>query len=831
MDKIFLNAYRNVNSRAQDNHLDINLTQKVRLMPTTDLDARINLQELYNDERESCQKYRLIFTINSLASNVLHNMKTEVLYKEGESGCEKIGPSGVSYNKYSSNVINTTTLNDAQAIRDTEHSHPDCGKLVYHCGTDIFNNHLLRAQGAVYPRSISGDAASFYEVFNTVKDFQRDCDGKVVQERVTDDDTMVNRHMYDVSNLMTMEEAFSKRARPKDGWFGFNNVSTINIPNNYKNSTITINKLLNNNKACEFIDFYPDRTLFSFVPKVNKARKRMESNWDYCLTYPYMSDYETFAEFSGQYGMKAQTDTMTLNGSYEIVLFKTIIKHNVSYGEKVRIYNAEGEYVETNIAGTGDINNEDEEHVIRVYKSELDDFFHAGDTYYIRKVSGSAPCKYYFRVFKKLVNENGTNYGSTINKLAFGENVYGDRTAELIFTDDIDLTGLVDNLGRPISEIFLTFVKTNRGHKEWYDNNNFTADTIEGSHCFGEITSGIETSDIQADYNARRLHNIVQSGVSQAYQAGFQDVFGNMTPPKVLESDIKITNDTFLGDIVEFDPTTNSETVLEKVCHRFNTAQRETTNPDYYDIWYDELLVDDYDISTTIDGATARKFTVTTKRLNISNEGHLFPGNIQPEGYIYHPHQAIKIRNYAEQPETSIGAIISCTTITEEGEYVKVDVVDDYNYIVGDLFMIYSKTEEKEYWYELARIEENTLILEPYNGNPESFDDVDVVLTDGSMPFYATYVEKEQKFVWRDIVPLIDDSELKETVFTNGRIYKHENVNFFLRRQDPFAKYGLLQREGPAFDTNPLGPYKTKGILIDVSQLIYLGIEMQNGCL
>ena len=830
MDKIFLNAYKNVKSRAEDNHLDINLTQKARLMPTTDIESRINLQELYNDERENCGKYRLIFTINSFASNVLHNMKTEVLYEEGGNSCEKLGPSGVSYNRYSTNVVNTSTLNDAQAIRDTEHSHPNCGNLVYHCGTDIFNNHLLRAQGAVYPRSISGD--SFYDVFNTVRDFQRDCDGRVVSERVTDErKKVINRHMYDISNLMSMEEAFSRRARPKDGWFGFNNVSTINIPNNYKNSTITINKLLNGNKACEFIDFYPDRTLFSFVPKINKARKRMEQNWDYCLTYPYMSDYETFAEFSGEYGIKAGTETITLNGSYEVVLFKTIIKHNVSYGERIRVYNSTGEYVEVGVTGTGNINNEDEEHVIRVYQNDLGDFYNEGDTYYIRKVSGNSPCRYYFRVFKKLVNENGTDYGSTINKLAFGENAYGDRTAELIFTDDIDISGLADNLRRPISEIFLTFVKTNRGHKEWYEDNNFTSDTIEYSHCFGEVTSGIETSDGQVDYNARKLHNVVASAVTSDYSAGFSDVFGNMTPPKALERDIKITNDLFLGDIVEFDPTTNSETVLEEVCHRFNTAQRETTNPDYYDIWYDELIKDDYDISTTINGETAQQFTVTSRRLNISNEGHQFPGNIQPEGYIYHPHQAIKIRNFEDEPETSLGAIISCTTITEVGENVVLNVADDYNYIVGDLFMIYSNTEEREYWYELSKIEGNTLTLEPYGDNPESFDDIDVVLTDGSMPLYATYVKGEQKFVWKNVVALIDDNELSETIFTNGRIYKHENINFFLRRQDPFAKYGLLQREGIRYDTNPLGPYKTRGVLIDMSQMIYLGIEMQNGCL
>lgn len=51
---------------------------------------------------------------------------------------------------------------------------------------------------------------------------------------------------------------------------------------------------MNNNKACEIYNMYPDISLFSFVPKYNKYQQRKESNWDYCLTYPYLSDVEMF---------------------------------------------------------------------------------------------------------------------------------------------------------------------------------------------------------------------------------------------------------------------------------------------------------------------------------------------------------------------------------------------------------------------------------------------------------------------------------------------------------------------------------------------------------
>ena len=54
-----------------------------------------------------------------------------------------------------------------------------------------------------------------------------------------------------------------------------------------------------NRNACEFIDLYPDRTLFSFLPKYNKYRKRAEKNWDYCITYPKSKDSKKVSEVCG----------------------------------------------------------------------------------------------------------------------------------------------------------------------------------------------------------------------------------------------------------------------------------------------------------------------------------------------------------------------------------------------------------------------------------------------------------------------------------------------------------------------------------------------------
>lgn len=57
---------------------------------------------------------------------------------------------------------------------------------------------------------------------------------------------------------------------------------------------MSVNKIMNNNKACEIYNMYPDISLFSFIPKYNSFQRRKESNWDYCLTYPYASDENLF---------------------------------------------------------------------------------------------------------------------------------------------------------------------------------------------------------------------------------------------------------------------------------------------------------------------------------------------------------------------------------------------------------------------------------------------------------------------------------------------------------------------------------------------------------
>ena len=56
------------------------------------------------------------------------------------------------------------------------------------------------------------------------------------------------------------------------------------------------------------------------------------------------------------------------------------------------------------------------------------------------------------------------------------------------------------------------------------------------------------------------------------------------------------------------------------------------------------------------------------------------------------------------------------------------------------------------------------------------------------------------RHLWRDLIKPSEYSfmdDLYNIPFTNGSFYHHSNIMFFVRRQDPFQKYGMvLHRKG-----------------------------------
>lgn len=904
LKQIFLNKNRGKRSVDVESGLMVPLSAEERLLPFDDIIDVVNLKDVYDKERDSSDLYRLIFTINPVCSNVLFNTFTEVVYKEGDNNCQMLTSSANS--KIPKKACNTSPLTQAQAIMDTEYSHPNiCEDLVYHCGTDIFNNHILRSSGfvAVSKMGSSGDKT----IFNTIKDFQRDKDGNTVV--INNGSQNVNLHLYNADNLLTFKEAFRERLIEDDGWFGFTNTSLIDIPNVNVNGVgmVTVNKVMNNNKACEFIDMFPDRSLYSFIPKINKYRNRIEPNWDYCLTYPYRNEYAKFQELNGTtnfqdfHGIRIVKITEGANESgISSIFFESMIKHNISVGDYVRLYYVvNGELkrcpLKTKVTNVGDHTNMDKTHVFSVSQNTLDRTFYEyldnsydvdTDTFslevFFKKETFQGECDYYFRIFRKIpnfatstkniydmnndvedviVNCKKDYFKSENNKLSFSQNIYGDKSSQILFTDTIDLTRLVDNNGRKLTEIFLTVVKRNKGYGEWYKNAQYGNEEIEFSRAFGEVTSGLDLglNDRCFNYNVRRLHNVEDSIIRD------NAVLRIPKRPEALEKGLTINGwnelsvrGLFYGDIVEKNPDTCNETTLEDVYHRFNTAQRETSSSVYSEIKYDVLLQDDNLDNFSYGSGKDKDFKIGERKYGKEeNTNKVNNANIAPEGYYYHPHFKIKVNDVDETLTEKDTILVNFSKSDaylasgQSGARLTVKSPKNYDFKKNDVFLLYEKGNfnKNHHWGFLTGIRPDNEIVITFETILKSMvspmltginkGDYILVKTDTNIPAYAIPSQNiPYKFKWRAFVKPSEassDSDITTRPFTNGTHYIHTNINFYLRRQDPFGVYNLQYgvRDGddssvpynPMIDLTPYGDYK------DITSHEYYSSDDFNPCI
>ena len=946
MNNIFLQSNNGCFSNDVENKLNVKFSTKVRLLPNEDLTKEFSLSEQYNRERDECERFRLIVTINPICSNVLFNPKTEIIIDEGSENvkvlCDCNGSdSTITKNDKVTNTKNRITYIDA--IRNTEYSHPELGDFKYHCGFDIFNNHMLRNKSFVHVNKINDINTDNGESYNTISDYSRDKLGNIIEQRISVDVTKRNdkmqMHLYNFDSLLTMKQAFIERCEEQDGWWGFINPSNINIPNRDDENILT-NRLLNDRKACEFIDLYPDRSLYSFIPKYNKFRNRLEKNWDYCITYPYKNDYDMINTVCGGKKSAIRTNFIKKNNTsgVEILECHSYFKHNLNINDIINVYYYDNNgfqllnrTIKIESIGDGLGNNKEKifgikyNDIASIYNDisnkeigyPLDKWGLLGDVdnnsiyhgclFFKKKINGNE-CQYYFRKFKKLKTIEGNNLRSDINKVAFGKNIYGDDISQIIFTDDININGLVDNNNRPLSKVYLTIIKRNAGHDIWYrdwrngGDNGKTDEKIEYSHCFGKVTSGLDFSGMQEeplDYNIHKMHNLNFNDTLETYfnletdtinivnyEANGSNVIVTIRDnkssesaitltntdsseirtflmwgesvlrlPKTLENvlnnesgvtsgitnDITINDEEFFGDVVEFDNVNYKETIISNVYHRVNTAQRECFDKCFRDLLQDRIEFDDFDVNVVKRRENFDKFTVKTYHLNdvITSdsewEGHtnigkknLIYGNIMPEGNYYNPHTQIDLKSEDLVTENSEAKLINYGTANIDGNILIVDVPTNYGFYKGDYIAFYNSETNDTIWGEIIKTENKgfRLYINIENINeshkyPKYFIGSEKIYkaywSPNNVPVYAKFLPKNRKFVWKKILgqsELNSNDPLYEMTFANGRLYIEKNINFFLRRQDPFGKYGLSKPITSVIGkqyTNPSDDYSIPG--------------------
>lgn len=482
-----------------------------------------------------------------------------------------------------------------------------------------------------------------------------------------------------------------------------------------------------------------------------------------------------------------------------------------------------------------------------------------------KKVVGDIECEYYVRIFSKLPNfkyasastsneyEIYKNSGETISyyqakeyefenhlsKLAFAKNIYGDDIAEIVFTDDIDLSYLKDNLGRPLSSLYFTAIKNNQGYKEWYGfdvpkkkdgtSSNFwtaqlirdKAENVEFSHCFGMITCGIDASEESIyDEDVKSIKKINNIDGNNGYDVsvingGDDRKYGYTRDENFRINDFEVSYETdkhFYGDLCYYDAYNAIERVIQPILHRFNTSQRESTTTDsqkyYMNFNYDEIVKDDYDVG---DAFVLSSYTYVNK-----GQDNLCSFK---EGYYYNPHYEIPIKTF-DKVKTVMPDFLVIRELhwLSTGTY-KVTTLQKHFLKFGDKSMIYDRINEKYYILKtIENINDNVFTCTVYLDSDEEFacdimkDENNPILSltpkddlyaayklfkidNLDVPSYAKVLKDGTcRIIWRDLLnngDSLNQDVIEEYPFTNGAFYVNKRIDLYTRRQDPHNQWGL----------------------------------------
>ena len=428
------------------------------------------------------------------------------------------------------------------------------------------------------------------------------------------------------NNLLDSIKIQSNDIFEQNGWVGF-----------YESSFYEPNNILQTNlkkSLCEFTTFDPDYNRLRFLDDDGKPNYKM------MITYPASTKDITLIRNNSNITLAdgipiINQTTVTLNGR-DYVAFTTAINHGLQKRDEINLYNLTdntgGNLALTNrsynVFKLGDDNNDKKNRTFVLDINPLEISFNMGIST-IKRVVNDKESEYYVRVFSALT-ENYTDYDTY--PAAYGTSYYYDKVAAFNFITDVDVDGIKDNLGRPLSELFLTVVKNDEDSENnsisntYWLNKQSVMSGSDKNRFWTKISGGFLT-----EKNINLNYNISAYGDSNY-----------ITSSAVWFENIDESNSQFDGDIVEYNEDELLEKRLENVQHRINTVYRENLE-------------------------------------EIKNDG--FTEN-KREGYIYNPHSQIIIREFSSKnPIVDIQSIINKFNITEQSEiekYKKIYDVPDY---------------------------------------------------------------------------------------------------------------------------------------------------------
>ncbi len=380
-----------------------------------------------------------------------------------------------------------------------------------------------------------------------------------------------------------------------DGWYGY-----------YEPPDTDEAQIQNDNESsrCQFKTFDPGFDRLLMIDDDGKQNYLLK------ITYPFDTRDINLVENNNNTSLKdglqiIEKGEVTINNR-QYVYFKTPINHGLNVEDEIKLYNFidntnNGLYLNERTFNVTKLGNQENSNVSRIFVIDVNpsdiDFTIGVST--IKRIVDDVESEYYVRRLKCLTN---LEKDYDIYPASYGVNYFDDREAGFYFKKDIDVEGLRDNLGRPLSELFLSIIKndndtdyTNIKNVYWRDKQKNLPNTIK-NRFWTPIVGGYETEkDVNVNYNIRAV--------------GSNYPNGEPNYPQNYYSNLDESNEIFDNDIVEYNESLLSEIVLEPVFHRINTIYRDNLN--------------------LIDG------NKTDKR----------------EGYIYNPHNPIQIRAYSQYIE------------------------------------------------------------------------------------------------------------------------------------------------------------------------------------
>jgi len=367
----------------------------------------------------------------------------------------------------------------------------------------------------------------------------------------------------DENNNIKGKKIFSSGIFEKDGWIG------------YYNDEIDEDLLQegdNKSALCDFFPFDPGYDRLSFLDSDGKP------NYLIKITYPFDSD-DSVVLLKNNSNISIKDGIPILNW-YEIKIngsrytgIKTLINHGLNEGDNVKFYNF---FDTSSLSGIklndkyfrviklGNKTNDDRfrSFVINI-EPEYINFYEGVST--LKRIVRGEPSQYYVRKFSGLT----TSYiDYDMYPAAYGVTYYDDKVAAFNFKTDIDVKGLKDNLGRPLTELYFTVLKNDNdadpnsiNTQYWLEQQNGLP--IEKKNRFWTKIKGgytIEKNE-NSNYDVRSIGD--SNFITSEYYNGDND------------NGIDESDDVFYGDIIEYNNNELIERQIEELYHRINTIYRE----------------------------------------------------------------------------------------------------------------------------------------------------------------------------------------------------------------------------------------------------------------